>query len=145
VGDLIRRLSQEKANVLLVGEPGCGKTTVLVEAVKQLERQSAERDEQPRRGLAARLFWLTSGARLIAGMKYLGQWEERCGAITGELPLLGGPLCIHNTLALIREGGKSPPDSIASFFLPYLQRGELRIIGETTPSELDACRRLLPG
>ncbi|MBO0799014.1 MAG: ATP-dependent Clp protease ATP-binding subunit, partial [Blastocatellia bacterium] len=28
---------------------------------------------------------------------------------------------------------------------PYLQRGELRMIAEATPAELDACRRLLPG
>jgi ATP-dependent Clp protease ATP-binding subunit ClpC len=34
---------------------------------------------------------------------------------------------------------------VAGFFLPYLQRGELRLVAEATPAELDACRRLLPG
>ncbi len=29
--------------------------------------------------------------------------------------------------------------------MPYLQRGELRLIGEATPAELAACQRLLPG
>ena len=35
--------------------------------------------------------------------------------------------------------------SIASFLLPFIERGELRVVSETTPEGLDACRRLLPG
>ncbi len=145
VNDLLRRLGEEKANVLLVGEPGSGKTTVLVEAVRLIERKQAEDEDRPRRGKAARLYWLSSGARLIAGMKYLGQWEERCEQVIAELAQLGGTLCIDSLLDLIREGGEGPSNSIAAFFLPYLQRGELRLVGEATPAELDACRRLLPG
>jgi ATP-dependent Clp protease ATP-binding subunit ClpC len=33
---------------------------------------------------------------------------------------------------------------LASFLVPYLQRGEIRVVAEATQSELDACRRLLP-
>ena len=74
----MRKLHREGANLLLVGEPGVGKTTVLVEAVRVIERLHAE--EAERRGehqTQTRIFWLTSAGRLIAGMKYLGQWEER--------------------------------------------------------------------
>jgi ATP-dependent Clp protease ATP-binding subunit ClpC len=144
VADLVRRLGQEKANVLLVGEPGSGKTTVLVEAVRQLERKQEEEevDGLPR---PKRRYWQTSSGRLIAGMKYLGQWEERCEEIIGELTVIGGVLCVENLLDLVREGGSGPTSSLASFFLPYLQRGELRLVGEVTPAELEACRRLLPG
>src|SRR5205823_4173227 len=39
VADLVQRLGKERANVLLVGEPGSGKTTVLAEAVKQVEKE----------------------------------------------------------------------------------------------------------
>jgi ATP-dependent Clp protease ATP-binding subunit ClpC len=160
--DLVRRLGQEKVNVLLVGEADCGKTTVLVEAVRLLERsrnategvpygrerppwRSGSDEEEPQQGRPKRRYWLTSGARLIAGMKYLGQWEERCEEIIRELGQAGGVLCVDNLLDLVREGGTSPTDSVAAFFLPYLQRGELRLVGEATPAELDACRRLLPG
>ncbi|HVK12518.1 MAG TPA: AAA family ATPase, partial [Gemmataceae bacterium] len=45
----------------------------------------------------------------------------------------------------VRTGGLGPQDSVAAFLLPYLSRGELRAVAEATPSELDACRRLLPG
>jgi ATP-dependent Clp protease ATP-binding subunit ClpC len=145
VADLVRRLGKEKANVLLVGDSGSGKTSILVEAVRQLERMAQEDEEEPRRGIAARRYWLTSGARIISGMRYLGQWEERCEELIAELAQLGGVLCVDNVLDLVREGGVGPVDSIAAFFLPYLQRAELRVVGEATPAELDACRRLLPG
>src|SRR5205823_1965594 len=71
--------------------------------------------------------------------------EERCEEVIAELAQADGVLCADNLLDLVREGGESPTNSIAAFFLPYLQRGELRIVGEATPAELDACRRLLPG
>lgn len=140
VASLVERLTREKTNILLVGEPGSGKTTVLVDAVRQLERGGAA----GRR--AARRFWQTSGGRLIAGMKYLGQWEERCEALVAEVAQIeGGYLCAENLLELVRLGGAAPTNSLAAFFLPYLARGELSLIAEASPAEVDACRRLLPG
>src|SRR5204863_8515075 len=82
---------------------------------------------------------------LIAGMKYLGQWEERCEKVIEELGQVGGALCVDRLLDLVRVGGTGPGDSVAAFLVPYLRRGELRLVGEATPAELDACRRLLPG
>ncbi len=145
VADLVRRLGKEKSNVLLLGESGAGKTTVLLEAVRQLERVTAASDSERRPGVLARRYWQTSGPRLIAGMRYLGQWEERCETLIEELGRLGGVLCVENLLDLVREGGSDSSSSVANFFLPYLQRGELRMVGEATAAELDACRRLLPG
>src|SRR5205823_6954159 len=71
--------------------------------------------------------------------------EERCEEVIAELAQADGVLCADNLLDLVREGGESPTNSVAAFFLPYLQRGELRLVGEATSAELDACRRLLPG
>jgi ATP-dependent Clp protease ATP-binding subunit ClpC len=146
VATLVRKLHREKANVLIVGEPGVGKTTLLVEAVRDVERRledDAKKDDGPRP--TSRRFWQTSAGRIIAGMKYLGQWEERVEALIGELGEIEGVLCVDRLLDLARTGGLSPTDSIAAFLIPYLTRGELRMVAEATPSELDACRRLLPG
>ena len=44
VEDLKNRLGKESANVLLVGEPGVGKTAILVEAVRKLERKPRKRE-----------------------------------------------------------------------------------------------------
>jgi ATP-dependent Clp protease ATP-binding subunit ClpC len=138
---LVRKLHLEKANVLLVGESGVGKTTLLVDAVKEAEKLAAAEDDGPKQ----RRFWLTSAGRLVAGMKYLGQWEERVEDVIGELGGFGGVLCVERLLDLIRRGGTGPADSIAAFLVPYLARGEVRLVAEATPQELDACRRLMPG
>src|SRR5262249_35635367 len=129
----------------LVGEPGVGKTTVLVEAVQTVERLHAEEAKRRGQPFQARVFWLTSAGRLIAGMKYLGQWGERCEQIIEDLARIPRVLCVDRLPDLGRQGGTGPRDSIAAFLLPYLQRGELRLAAEATPAELDACRRLLPG
>jgi ATP-dependent Clp protease ATP-binding subunit ClpC len=145
VKTLVRKLHREKANVLLVGEPGVGKTTVLVEAVREIEKVLAEEAKREEKAVPPRRFWQTAAGRVIAGMKYLGQWEERVESLISELGEIEGILCVDRLLDLVRTGGIGPADSIASFLLPYLSRGELRLVAEATPSELDACRRLLPG
>jgi len=143
VQQLVAHLSQQRGSVLLVGEPGAGKTTVLVNAARKVSR--AEPEDQDTRLDRHHRFWLTSAARLVAGMKYLGQWEERCERVIQELAGLNGVLCLENLLASVRIGGQGPLDGIAAFLLPYVQRGELRLVTEATPAEADACRRLLPG
>ena len=90
-------------------------------------------------------FWTSSAARLIAGMKYLGQWEERCERVIEELSRIDGVIAFEDLLELLHTGGAATTGSIASFFQPFVERGEMRIVSETTPAGLDACRRLLPG
>jgi len=140
---LVAKLHHEKANVLLVGDAGVGKTTLMVDGVKEAEKLMWAEAETS--GKKQRLFWLTSAGRLVAGMKYLGQWEERVEAVIGELSEIQGVLCVERLLDLVQRGGIGPADSIAMFLLPYLARSELRMIAEATPAELDACRRLMPG
>jgi ATP-dependent Clp protease ATP-binding subunit ClpC len=142
VADLRTRIGQERANVIISGESGSGKTSVLIEAVRLVEGQA---DEQTESDHIRHRYWMTSGARMIAGMQYLGQWQERCERVIEELSDINGVLCVDNLLDLVRAGTESVADSLAMFLLPYLQRGELRMVAEATPTELDACRRLLPG
>lgn len=152
VTDLISRLTREKASVIILGENDIGKTTVLTAAVKQIEKDlllnpnddedfDADYDEKNPR----HRFWQTNGGRVVSGMKYLGQWEERLEKIVAELSDIGGVLCVETLLDLIRYGGREPQESLAAFLAPYLQRGELRLVAEASAAELDACRRLLPG
>lgn len=147
IATVVSRLRRERTNLLLVGEGGVGKTAVLVGAVRQVERESStDTAERPEWVEAVReRFWLTSGAHLIGGMRYLGQWEERCEAIVAELGEIAGTLCVDSLLGLIRAGGQDPSSSIAAFFAAYLERGELSLVAEATPEELDACQRLMPG
>ena len=135
---LCRLLTEEQSSVALVGPSGCGKTSLLIEAVRRAERELASEGEKRR-------FWITSGARLIAGMRWLGQWEERLEEVIRNLARIEGVLCIENLSELTRLGGREAESSLAAFLTPYLRHGELRIVAEATPEEFDACERLLPG
>lgn len=130
VGELEQRVSDQQASVLLVGPSGAGKTAVVLEAARRHRKLS---------------LWLTSAGRLVAGMSYLGQWEERCEALIADLARCHGILCVENLLDLVRIGGAQPSSSVAAFLAPYLERGELQLVAEASPDELEACRRLLPG
>ncbi|MBS0660994.1 MAG: ATP-dependent Clp protease ATP-binding subunit [Verrucomicrobia bacterium] len=143
VGELVTRLSGEKASLLLLGAPGVGKTTVLADAARRLSKLGPGYDDEADGRLPR--FWRTNAARIIAGMKYLGQWEARCEELIEALGELRGVLCVESLLDLLRVGGTTARNSVGAFLLPYVQRGELRVVAEATPSELDACRRLLPG
>jgi len=140
VGDLAARLHAKRGSVLLVGEPGVGKTTILAEAARRMERDARNTKDHETRGL-----WITNAHRIIAGMRFLGQWQARCEKLIRELSNVGGILCVESLLDLIRTGGEGPLDSIAAFLAPFLARGDLTVVAEASPSELDVCRRLLPG
>jgi len=137
------RLLDESATLALVGPSGCGKTAVLIEAARQIERRTTDLEQRGMR--AGRVFWTTSASRLISGMRFLGQWQERMEGVIDDLKRCNGILCLDNLLELVRLGGSGPESSIAAFLLPYLRYREIRVICEVSPSELDACDRLLPG
>jgi ATP-dependent Clp protease ATP-binding subunit ClpC len=134
---------------LIVGETGVGKSTLIASVARDMQlarraelkktRQKAESQHAP-----SPMFWTSSGGRLIAGMRYLGQWQQRLEAVVAEIGNLDGVLVIENLLDLVSVGGREPRDSLAAFLLPYIRSGSLRLVAEASPTELDACRRLLP-
>jgi ATP-dependent Clp protease ATP-binding subunit ClpC len=148
-----QKLASKGSNVLLVGESGVGKSTLLLDAAKRAARNSRGQpaqsedgdDEKSDKDLRTYRFWRGSAARMIAGMRYLGEWEERCEAFIAQLQAIEGIFCAENLLELLQVGGEGPGDSVGAFLLPFLQRGELRMAAEATPDEVQACRRLLPG
>ncbi len=141
--DLQHRLLTEESNILLLGDHGSGRTTLLTNAVRGIERESG--GGQGRRGKRrVSRFWLTGAARLVAGMQYLGEWQQQCELVVRELAALDGVLCVESLIELVQQGGASPADSIAAFLLPFLEQGQLRMVAEATDREWDACRRLLP-
>ncbi|MFM8583262.1 MAG: AAA family ATPase [Planctomycetaceae bacterium] len=135
VQGLVDPLKSRHGNWLLVGPAGSGKTTVLVGAVRTVERQAANQ----------RLFWQTSAGRVIAGMRYLGQTELRMERLIAELERLEGTLCVANLLEFITSNGDEVTGSLAAFCQPYVERGRLRMVAEVTVEELETCRRLMPG
>lgn len=151
--DEVRRLvnlfSQTDGNLLLVGPRGVGKSTILMWAARELlqkRREVARKEEETKRKVpVACPVWSTSAQRVVAGMQYLGQWEQRLEAVIAELAEFQGVLCFDRLGLLLKAGGGDSSSSIASFIAPFLQNRELRVVIEATREELDQCRVELPG
>ncbi len=126
---------EQGANILLVGEPGVGKTAILHEVATAFRKLKTSRP-----------LWLSSGSRIVSGMSYFGQWEARCQKIVMELASLKGVLVIDDLMGLVSAGKIRKEDSgVAEFLMPFLVRGDFTMIVEATPDTLAACRRILPG
>lgn len=146
VRNLVSLLRGTRRNIALIAPEGTGRSTVLAAAVKQIER--LHKDEMRNQSRASRFdedeflpvkhrFWLAAAPNLISGAKYLGQWQERLTEVINDLARFNGVLCIDQLAELARLGGESE-ESVAAFFVPFLESGVLRMVGRITPSELDA-------
>jgi ATP-dependent Clp protease ATP-binding subunit ClpC len=144
-GDRDQILSHlQQSGCLVVGGLGVGKSTVIAQSVAQLNQQERELANASDARNKQTHFWVTSSGRLIAGMQYLGQWEERLETVLAELSDTEGVLVVENLKDLLLAGGQEPRDSIGAFLLPYLRSGQVRLLAESSPEEIDAARQMLP-
>ncbi|MEV4060353.1 ATP-dependent Clp protease ATP-binding subunit [Nonomuraea dietziae] len=123
-------LRRTKNNPVLLGEPGVGKTA-LVEALacRMVNGQVPEelRDK--------RLYALDLGS-MIAGASRRGMFEERFRTILREASDDGGVLLFLDELhSLVGAGDKIGGLDASAMVKPMLARGEVRMIGATTPEE----------
>lgn len=101
---------------------------------------AAPREGRPR--AAAPKLWATSATRLIAGMVYVGMWQERCLKLVDELSYEGHVLFVDRLVPLLQP----QPDgaSIGEILLPAAVEGTIPIIAECTEEEYERCRRRFP-
>ena len=138
INDVLEQIMWQKANVLIVGNHGVGKSAVLRQAIKKISAQSKKNDLNY-------TFWRILSQRITASSKYLGEWQEAVEDLIDDLNGANGILWVLDLIRLLQAGGSGAEDSVAAFLLPFLQQGRLQLIGEVTPEELESMRRLLPG
>ena len=130
--------SRTSPSALLVGPSGVGKTAL----VQELSIQLAEERAPPE--LSGARVWFISGSRMIAGARYLGDWQERCQEIVELIQRDRDLLFVGNLMELLSSGSTRTGLNVAQFFLPSMQAGELSIIAEATPDALARAERVNP-
>ncbi|MCO4746490.1 MAG: tetratricopeptide repeat protein [Proteobacteria bacterium] len=125
---LVRR---QKANPLLLGDPGVGKTAVVEGVAKVLAG-----DSRPARLADRRIIELSIGS-LVAGTKYRGTFEERLKAIIREAKENPGIILFIDEIHTLVGAGRTEGGSLdaANILKPALARGEITVIGATTLAE----------
>ena len=121
-----------KNNLVLMGEPGVGKTAV-VEGVAQ----RIVTGDVPESLRGKRLIALDMGS-MVAGAKYRGEFEERLKSVLEEIKDSDGRIVtfIDELHTVVGAGatGDSAMDA-GNMLKPMLARGELRMVGATTLDE----------
>jgi ATP-dependent Clp protease ATP-binding subunit ClpC len=125
---VVRILSQvNKPNVVLVGEPGVGKTAV----VEGLAQRIADGKNLP----GQRLIELSLEA-LVSGTQYRGAFEERITRVLEEARAHPEVILFIDEIHKIVSGGAAEGGlDVANMLKPALARGDVRVIGATTIKE----------
>ena len=128
----IQTLSRRtKNNPVLLGEAGVGKTAV-VEGLAQAIAAGSVPDAIKHK----RVLWLDMPG-LVAGSKFRGEFEERLKAVMDEVLAAKGEiiLFIDEIHTVVGAGGAEGAIDASNMMKPALARGELQVIGATTPDE----------
>ncbi len=140
VGTLERLLDERiRRPVLLLGAPGVGKTGIVHEYVWR--RRDAERrlKVRGRRGSV----WHLPPQRLISGMSYVGQWEQRVHAILECAEERRHVLFFDDLVGLFHAGLSAGSRlTVGHVLKEAMERSRLRVVGETTPEGFRALREL---
>lgn len=121
---------RQKNNPCLLGEPGVGKSA-LAEALAQ--RIASGQITPALRG--KRLLALDM-ASMVAGTKYRGDFEERFKNLLEELYRDRSTVLFIDEIHIIAGAGAAEGAiDAASILKPMLARGEIQLIGATTPEE----------
>ncbi|MCY7349120.1 MAG: ATP-dependent Clp protease ATP-binding subunit [Cytophagaceae bacterium] len=118
-----------KPNVILVGEPGVGKTALVDGFALNIVAGKV-----PSNLLAARLFELDTGA-LAAGASYKGEIEDRVKSILREIKQFDKAILFIDEIHVLLDSRGPLGGGIVNILKPELARGELTVIGATTNDE----------
>ena len=133
----IRRVMQtltrrSKNNPALIGDAGVGKTAI----VEGLAQMLVSGDVPPM--LAGKRVLALSIGVLLAGAKFRGEFEERLKSVIEEAQASAGEIILFvDELHSVVGAGTGSEGSLdaANMMKPALARGELQVVGATTPEE----------
>ena len=132
VAEMITVLARKfKANVLMIGDPGVGKTAI----VEGLAQEMAK-DRVPE-FLKSHELWSLEVGSLLAGSKYRGEFEEKFKAVIAALESKKNCVLFIDEAHTIKGAGASSQSSLdmANMLKPAITKGNLKVIANTTWEE----------
>lgn len=132
VDELVHILARRKKNnVVLVGEPGTGKTAVAEGLAKRIV------DGDVPDVIQNKIIYSLAVGDLLAGTRYRGDFEERFKTVLETLEASPNAILFIDEIHMIMGAGSAGTSSvdIANMIKPVLGKGRLLTIGATTPDE----------
>jgi len=120
-----------KANVLMVGDPGVGKTSIVEGLAQQL---TAGRVPTFLRGYE---LWSLEVGSLLAGSKYRGEFEEKFKSVITALETKKNCILFIDEAHTMKGAGASTQSSLdmANMLKPSITKGTLKVVASTTWEE----------
>lgn len=123
---------RNKNNVLLVGEPGVGKTAIAEGLAYNIENKTVPPFLQE-----YNVYNLDIGS-MLAGSKYRGDFEERFKMVVKALQKKGKTVMFIDEAHMISgagAGGGNSANDLANMLKPALSKGDIKVVASTTWEE----------
>lgn len=122
---------RNKANVLMVGDPGVGKTAIAEGLARKIHEKKVPRFIQDHQ-----VYTLDISA-MLAGSKYRGDFEERVKAVLAALEKKGKIILFVDEAHMMQGAGAANQSSndMSNMLKPILTRGVIKLIASTTWEE----------
>jgi ATP-dependent Clp protease ATP-binding subunit ClpC len=118
-----------RRSFILLGRADVGKTAILHEVIGRVATHQAPP------GLEHIRFIAISTGAVMVGTKYLGEWQTRLGELLDNFKQSKNLILYFEDIWALRDAGRASDktDGFSTFVRPYLERGELIVVGESTP------------
>ncbi|HEY9839310.1 MAG TPA: AAA family ATPase [Candidatus Obscuribacterales bacterium] len=118
----------DRRPVVIVGPPGVGKTALVHACVRQLTGQRRNRWDSHDN------VWQLAPQRLISGMIYVGQWEERLLAILETAAKKRLTLYFDDLPGLFEAGiSRDSSMNVVQILRSWIEERKLRVVAEASP------------
>lgn len=132
VEDMVSILARKfKANVLMVGDPGVGKTAIIDGLAQRIVEGTVPEF------LKKHEVWSLEVGQLLAGSKYRGDFEEKLKYVIMALETRKNAILFIDEAHTMKGAGSANGSSLdlANMLKPALARGTLKVIANTTWEE----------
>jgi ATP-dependent Clp protease ATP-binding subunit ClpA len=122
---------RNKSNVLMVGDPGVGKTAIAEGLARKIFEKKVPKFIQDHQ------VYTLDISSLIAGSKYRGDFEERIKAVLAALEKKGKIILFIDEAHMMQGAGAANQgtNDLANILKPVLTKGVLKLIASTTWEE----------